>query len=71
MADLWDITNQESAHATLHSTRTALVVCGFWSVMGEFLAVWGNLFRLSLANNRIIVIEDKALTGLHRVSEVF
>ena len=26
-----------------------------------------NLFRLSLANNRIAVIEDNALTGLHRV----
>ena len=26
-----------------------------------------NLFRLSLANNRIVVIEDNALTGLHRV----
>ena len=30
-----------------------------------------NLFRLSLANNRIVVIEDNALTGLHRVSTVF
>lgn len=28
-----------------------------------------NLFRLSLANNRIAVIEDNALTGLHRVSK--
>ena len=27
-----------------------------------------NLFRLSLANNRISIIEDNALTGLHRVS---
>ena len=30
-----------------------------------------NLFRLSLANNRIAIIEDNALTGLHRVSTVF
>ena len=28
-----------------------------------------NLFRLSLANNKISVIEDNALTGLHRVSK--
>ena len=27
-----------------------------------------NLFRLSLANNKISVIEDNALNGLHRVS---
>ena len=27
-----------------------------------------NLFRLSLASNKISVVEDNALTGLHRVS---
>ncbi len=29
-----------------------------------------NLFRLSLANNRIAVIEDNALNGLHRVTHI-
>ena len=29
-----------------------------------------DLFRLSLANNRIAVIEDHALKGLHRVSHI-